>query len=293
MNNSLDINISLVNEMLSLSCLIYDFNKELKFKKETKKFTINNANIESLKISNTRKKMLRDLFKLYENDNYNIIKLFNINGIQVAIILNHSDKRINVVFRGSIELSDWLYNLFIFKKNIKKNIKNNININNIKVHSSFYNLLFNNNLYTDILNEIIKLTNQYTDYKLNVTGHSLGGALATLFSFFLSYSITSKIYIFSFASPRVGNRKWANIFNNKENLIHYRFVNQKDIVTTIPYFYYSHCGHYININKNSSVDIINKQHYKDINSMINYYSARDHYIDKYYTNFNLCYNINI
>ena len=262
MNNSLDINISLVNEMLSLSCLIYDFNKELKFKKETKKFTINNATI---------------------------IKLFNINGIQVGIILNHSDKRINVVFRGSFELSDWLYNLFIFKKNIK----NNININNIKVHSSFYNLLFNNNLYTDILNEIIKLTNQYTDYKLNVTGHSLGGALATLFSFFLSYSITSKIYIFSFASPRVGNRKWANIFNNKENLIHYRFVNQKDIVTTIPYFYYSHCGHYININKNSSVDIINKQHYKDINSMINYYSARDHYIDKYYTNFNLCYNIKI
>ena len=290
MNNSLDINVSLVNEMLSFACLIYNCNKELKLKKKNK-FTINNVNIESLKISNTRKIILRDLFKLYEDDNYNydIIKLFDINGVQVGIILNHSDKRINVVFRGSDELSDWLYNLFIFKKNINNNIK----LNNIKVHSGFYKLLFNHNLYTDILNEIKKLTNQYTDYKLNVTGHSLGGALATLFGFFLSYSITSKIYIFSFASPRVGNRKWANIFNNKENLIHYRFVNQKDIVTAIPYFYYSHCGNYININKNSTVDVINKQHYKDKNSIINYYTVRDHNIDKYYINFNLCYNINI
>lgn len=289
MNNSLDVEFSLVNEMLSLACLVYNCNNELKLKKEKNKFTINNLNIESLKISNTRKNILRDLFKLYENDNYNIIKLFDINGLQVGIILNHSDKRINVVFRGSDELSDWLHNFFIFKKNINNNIK----VNNIKVHSGFYKLLFNNNLYTDILNEIKKLTNQYTDYTLNVTGHSLGGALATLFGFFLSYSITSKIYIFSFASPRVGNRIWANIFNNKENLIHYRFVNQKDIVTAIPYFYYSHCGNYININKNSSVHVINKQDYKDINSIINYYSARDHNIDKYYINFNLCYNINI
>lgn len=289
MNNSLDVEFSLVNEMLSLACLVYNCNNELKLKKEKNKFTINNLNIESLKISNTRKNILRDLFKLYENDNYNIIKLFDINGLQVGIILNHSDKRINVVFRGSDELSDWLHNFFIFKKNINNNIK----VNNIKVHSGFYKLLFNNNLYTDILNEIKKLTNQYTDYTLNVTGHSLGGALATLFGFFLSYSITSKIYIFSFASPRVGNRIWANIFNNKENLIHYRFVNQKDIVTAIPYFYYSHCGNYININKNSSLHVINKQDYKDINSIINYYSARDHNIDKYYINFNLCYNINI
>jgi predicted lipase len=289
MNNSLDLEFSLVNEMLSLACLVYDCNKELKLKKEKNNFTINNLNIESLKISNTRKNILRDLFKLYENDNYNIIKLFDINGLQVGIILNHSDKRINVVFRGSDELSDWLHNFFIFKKNINNNIK----VNNIKVHSGFYKLLFNNNLYTDILNEIKKLTNQYTDYTLNVTGHSLGGALATLFGFFLSYSITSKIYIFSFASPRVGNRIWANIFNNKENLIHYRFVNQKDIVTAIPYFYYSHCGNYININKNSSLHVINKQDYKDINSIINYYSARDHNIDKYYINFNLCYNIKI
>ena len=289
MNNSLDVEFSLVNEMLSLACLVYDCNKELKLKKEKNYFTINNLNIESLKISNTRKHILRDLFKLYENDNYNIIKLFDINGVQVGIILNHSDKRINLVFRGSDELSDWLHNFFIFKKNINNNIK----VNNIKVHSGFYKLLFNNNLYTDILNEIIKLTNQYTDYKLNVTGHSLGGALATLFSFFLSYSITSKIYIYSFASPRVGNRIWANIFNNKENLIHYRFVNQKDIVTAIPYFYYSHCGNYININKNSSVDVINKQDYKDINSIRNYYSVKDHNIDKYYINFNLCYNIKI
>jgi len=291
MNCSHDISFSLVNDMMSLACIVYNCNKELILKKEQNNFSINTLNIDDLKISIVRKNILRDYFNAQDmkNNNYYINKFFDINGVQIAIVLNHQDKIINLVFRGSDELSDWLFNFHIFKKQIS----NNINIKNIKVHSGFYKLLFKNNLYTDIQNEIINLKKQYTNYTLNITGHSLGGALATLFGYFLSYSISDKIYIFSFASPRVGNRNWANIFNKKENLLHYRFVNQKDIITAIPYFYYYHCGNYININKKNSIDYINKEDYKDINSIKNYHSIKDHGIERYYVNFNLCYNIKI
>jgi len=291
MNCSHDISFSLVNDMMSLACIVYNCNKELILKKEQNNFSINTLNIDDLKISIVRKNILRDYFNAQDmkNNNYYINKFFDINGVQIAIVLNHQDKIINLVFRGSDELSDWLFNFHIFKKQIS----NNINIKNIKVHSGFYKLLFKNNLYTDIQNEIINLKKQYTNYTLNITGHSLGGALATLFGYFLSYSISDKIYIFSFASPRVGNRNWANIFNKKENLLHYRFVNQKDIITAIPYFYYYHCGNYINTNKKNSIDYINKEDYKDINSIKNYHSIKDHGIERYYVNFNLCYNIKI
>ena len=53
--------------------------------------------------------------------------------------------------------------------------------------------------------------------------------------------INKKINIISFASPRVGNKTWATSFNNKENINHLRIVNQKDIVTAIPYICYNHC----------------------------------------------------
>lgn len=286
MNNNLDISFSLINEMLSLSCLIYDCNKELKLKKNKNTFTINTLNIESLKISNVRKNILRQFMILHTNNNYNydIYRFFDINGVQVAITLNHTDKRINIIFRGSDQFSDWFYNFFLLKKHIN---------NNIRVHSGFNKLLCKNNLYSDIINEINQLKNKYTTYKINIVGHSLGGALATLFAYYLSCYITSNIYIFTFASPRVGNKYWAHTFNNKENLIHYRFVNQKDIITAVPYISYYHCGHYININNNRNINFINKLEYLDNKSIKKINSIKDHCIDRYYTNFNLCFNNNV
>jgi len=282
MNTVYDISLLCVNEMLSLACLVYDCNNELKLIKKDNIFTINDLKIDTLKISPIRKKILRDLFKLHINDKYDAVinKIIDINGVQIIIVTNNTNKRINVVFRGSDELSDWFANLFVVKKNLG---------DNIKVHSGFYNLLFKDNLYNIISNEIRKIHNIYSDYTLNIVGHSLGGALATLYSYFLSYEIDTNIYVFSFASPRVGNKNWCNIYDNTTNIIHFRYVNRKDIVTAIPYLFYSHCGHYIKINKKNVIDVINKTNYKDINSFVNYYSIKDHSIDNYYTNYNLCY----
>merc|ERR1719343_14212 len=82
------------------------------------------------------------------------------------------------------------------------------------------------------------------EYKLYVTGHSLGGALATLFSLYaaaLSGSrddiIPSPVSCISVASPRVGDRSFQKAFCCLEEqgyLRHLRIANDGDPVTIMP-----------------------------------------------------------
>ena len=48
----------------------------------------------------------------------------------------------------------------------------------------------------------------YTFLSLSITGHSLGGALATLFGFYVAakprFSNIDRVYIWTYAAPRVG-----------------------------------------------------------------------------------------
>jgi hypothetical protein len=280
MSYELDISYSLINDMLGLACLIYDCNKELTFKKHDNEYDMKSLDISSIHISKTRKTILSNLLK--EESNYDLVKFIDNHGVQVGITLNHKKKRINVVFRGSDELSDWLYNMFICKAKIN---------DDIYVHGGFYKLLYKNNLYSELFITLELLLKKHKNYNLNITGHSLGGALATLFGYILSNDISNLINIISFASPRVGNKKWATSFNNKKNINHYRIDTQKDVVTAVPYINYCHCGNYISINNKSILDYINVTSYSDRNSFFNYYNVFDHFIENYYTNFNKCTNI--
>lgn len=65
-----------------------------------------------------------------------------------------------------------------------------------------------------------------------VTGHSLGGALATLATLDIATDTKfKKPILYTFASPRVGDPKFAAHF---ENLECFRVANSEDIVTTVP-----------------------------------------------------------
>lgn len=76
------------------------------------------------------------------------------------------------------------------------------------------------------------------------TGHSLGAAMATIMAYrFAKYDmIPMPAGLFTYGSPRVGDRKFINFFNTLP-FEHHRWVNDGDIVTKIPFaplFY--HCG---------------------------------------------------
>ena len=105
------------------------------------------------------------------------------------------------------------------------------------VHSGFKGEL--DKIYPDI-SKWLKNKNK----NLVITGHSLGAAMATLFA---SRQETKgyDVKLYTFGSPRVGNDEWAEQFANIEA---YRFVNNNDIVCTVPPFgYYTHVGelHYM------------------------------------------------
>lgn len=70
--------------------------------------------------------------------------------------------------------------------------------------------------------------------KVYVTGHSLGGALATLCAADLAVSgVAPDPAVYTFASPRVGDPAFATRFNQACHEV-WRVVNTEDIVNTVP-----------------------------------------------------------
>ncbi len=74
------------------------------------------------------------------------------------------------------------------------------------------------------------------------TGHSLGGAMATISAgrCFLSHIPSTPKQLFTFGSPRVGNRQYVD----HVELDYFRWVNNNDIVTRVPptWMGYRHTG---------------------------------------------------
>lgn len=78
------------------------------------------------------------------------------------------------------------------------------------------------------------LYRKYSPLKIIVTGHSLGGALATLGAYDLRLKFGGKVWMINFASPRVGNSRFAHSFNELFRDRSFRITRGNDIVPTIP-----------------------------------------------------------
>lgn len=90
---------------------------------------------------------------------------------------------------------------------------------------------------------------------LIITGHSLGSALAELFSLDIYVSLPSRLFTtqhYNFACPRVGFAKFANLYNQYESRLPpgsqtIRIVNFKDEIPCLPFHYvlgYDHAPAY-------------------------------------------------
>ena len=235
-------------DLLKLTLLVYDY--DIKFKLDNKT-TIeefvskipkniiqeNEKSEESEKKLNSLDSNSIDIIEdLAKSSPYGRVhKFFNNENtdLQVGITISETNKRICVVFRGSESLYDWYYGLSFFKTQLH---------NDVYVHSGFYEHLHNNNISLKITVEIIELLNKHKDFNIFITGHSLGGALSTLYGYELSRQLSNKITVVSFASPRVGNTSFKESFDKQENLIHYRISNKHDIVTALPNINFTHVG---------------------------------------------------
>ena len=145
-----------------------------------------------------------------------------------------------LVFRGSDEKKDWLNNIEIAPKQFNS-IRG-------KIHSGFYR-------HFRKVKHALLCHLASSDYrKLFITGHSLGGAAATLAAYVLHTSEIPIEKVYTFGAPKVGNSTFANDYNEKLLSKTYRFVNSNDIVPQLLRSY-THVGRRVYINDSGQLSI--------------------------------------
>jgi len=109
------------------------------------------------------------------------------------------------------------------------------NIPNAKATGYFYTK-YRNNLRGDFLSNLRDLVHRHPDYSFYFTGHSLGGALATLGALDVSLSHIldkNRIHLYTYGSPRAGDYVLAQAVNANVGE-HYRVVHRQDPVPHLP-----------------------------------------------------------
>ncbi|XP_012077652.1 uncharacterized protein LOC105638454 isoform X2 [Jatropha curcas] len=164
---------------------------------------------------------------------------------QVAIWRDSARKRLVVAFRGTEQTKwkDFRTDLMLVPAGLNPERIGGDFKQEIQVHSGFLSAY--DSVRIRIIS-IIKLAIGYNDdeaeppvkWHVYVTGHSLGGALATLLALELSSSQLLKrgaisLTMYNFGSPRVGNRRFAEVYNQKVK-DSWRVVNHRDIIPTVP-----------------------------------------------------------
>lgn len=141
------------------------------------------------------------------------------------------------VFRGSDNIMNFIEDLEVWKPNQPLD-----GIPNVYTAEGFYNCFHNlqNNMYTAILATL----HSYPSYPINFIGHSLGGAVASIFALDFAYNMKLKVQSYTFGCPRVGNQAFVETY---ESLVsdYWRMVNTFDPVPHVPpnLFNFLHFSH--------------------------------------------------
>lgn len=180
--------------------------------------------------------MYDGLYGQYPNPFEAVPAKFNYNGTDGAI--GYQGDVIFVMFSGSDSWQDWVQNFKFWEKPVVAST-----VKKVKLAPFTFN--FSNGIDSKILVEdgfqehylyakdfINQVTANYK--KIIVTGHSLGGATATLCAYDLKVHNPDKdITAVMFASPRVGNGNFVKSFNKIiPDAIRYNYM--EDIVPKLP-----------------------------------------------------------
>jgi len=158
-----------------------------------------------------------------------------------AMLVEHEDY-LCMSFRGTNEIGDWLDNINVFATQVLFG----------KFHRGFWNSV--EDIWEPIHTRYSKLRLE-KKRPLFITGHSLGGAMATVAVARFVHDDLPFSSVYTFGQPRVLERETARIFNAECKSRYFRFHNNNDIVTRVParLMGYSHIGSYLYITQEKEI----------------------------------------
>nr|ABG81956.1 lipase 2 [Yarrowia lipolytica] len=181
--------------------------------------------------------------------------IFDVSGY---LAVDHASKQIYLVIRGTHSLEDVITDIRIMQApltnfDLAANISSTATCDDCLVHNGFIQSY--NNTYNQIGPKLDSVIEQYPDYQIAVTGHSLGGAAALLFGINLKVNDHDPLVV-TLGQPIVGNAGFANwvdkLFFGQENpdvskvskdRKLYRITHRGDIVPQVPFWDgYQHCS---------------------------------------------------
>ncbi|CAI8601910.1 unnamed protein product [Vicia faba] len=166
---------------------------------------------------------------------------------QVAVWRDSVRRRLVIAFRGTEQTAwkDFATDLMVIPAGLNPERIGGDFKQEVQVHRGFLSAY--DSVRTRIIS-LIELAIGYVDdnsefthkWQIYMTGHSLGGALAILLALELSSNQLAKrgavsITMYNFGSPRVGNKRFAKVYN-KNVKDSWRIVNHKDIIPTMGRF---------------------------------------------------------
>jgi predicted lipase len=180
---------------------------------------------------------------------------------RVLVSSNEHLKSIYVSFKGTTTWQNWVLNLLAWKLPInwsKACVPWNDNIlpEGIQIHAGFS--IHYQRMRQAVLDATLPLAQKNPGYQIIFTGHSLGGALATIAAvdFETHYGYGDRISLYTFGTPRVGNRIWAQYVDSLPFASRiYRLQRKGDPVVQVPPrpFGYEHSGQQFQILKDDSM----------------------------------------
>ncbi|GEM_PF-1465826 len=176
-----------------------------------------------------------------------------------AVVINEGNC-ISVAFRGSSCLRDWIQNFKILKDHPRAKYFHAYDGRPAEIHEGFKEDV--DSITADLITAIKNCRQDAgstlpsavtagsgravpeTGGPIFVTGHSKGGGEAIDFALELQRLKFPIGGVYTFGQPRVGDRAFANLYNETLYEETFRVVNQNDIVPRVPgvLLGYKHCG---------------------------------------------------
>lgn len=139
-----------------------------------------------------------------------------------GFILESQDS-VLIAFRGTKSDPDWISDAQVYQRTYP------YATSKCQVHDGFLSI------YESCRDEIMNIyKTRSTNKKLYITGHSLGGAIATLHALDAALNTRfSQIIMYNYGSPRVGDTTFKRVYRSAVP-VSIRFVNEYDLVTKLP-----------------------------------------------------------